>query len=157
MKTRSVELRVALYARVSSEKQAEANTIASQVAELRRRIDQDGCTLQEDDCFVDDGVSGSILVRPALERLRDQAAHGALDRLYILAPDRLARKASYQALLIDELTAAASNSCFSITPWARVRKTICCCKCRASSPSTNAPRSWNAPAAANATPPAKAA
>jgi site-specific DNA recombinase len=99
-------IRVALYARVSSEKQAEANTIASQVAALRERIAQDGCTIHDDDCFVDDGVSGTILVRPALERLRDQVAHGALDRLYILAPDRLARKVAYQALLIDELTAA---------------------------------------------------
>src|ERR1700682_5015529 len=97
-------LRVAIYARVSSEKQAEANTIASQLAELRQRIAADGRTIQDDDCFVDDGVSGSTLVRPALERLRDQVAHGVLDRLYVLAPDRLARKASYQALLIDELT-----------------------------------------------------
>src|SRR5438874_9696814 len=105
-------LRVALYARVSSEKQAEANTIASQVAELRRRIEQDGATLQEDDCFVDDGVSGTILVRPALERLRDQVAHGVIDRLYVLAPDRLARKASYQALLIDELTSAGVELVF---------------------------------------------
>jgi site-specific DNA recombinase len=112
MKRSTSILRVALYARVSSEKQAEANTIASQVAELRRRIEQDGCTLQEDDCFVDDGVSGTILVRPALERLRDQVAHGALDRLYVLAPDRLARKASYQALLIDELSAAGVELVF---------------------------------------------
>jgi site-specific DNA recombinase len=112
MKGRNADLRVALYARVSSEKQAEANTIASQVAELRQRIDQDGCTVREDDCFVDDGVSGTILVRPALERLRDQVAHGAIDRLYVLAPDRLARKASYQALLIDELSAAGVELVF---------------------------------------------
>src|SRR5277367_2084664 len=92
-------VRVALYARNSSERQAEANTIASQVAELRRRIAQDGCTLAEEDCFIDEGVSGSILVRPALERLRDQIAHGVFDRLYVLAPDRLARKAAYQAVL----------------------------------------------------------
>ena len=83
MKTRSAELRVALYARVSSEKQAEANTIASQVAELRRRIDQDGCTIQEDDCFIDDGVSGTILVRDQLISL---AAHNAyhLGRIVLL-------------------------------------------------------------------------
>ncbi|HKM70143.1 MAG TPA: recombinase family protein [Stellaceae bacterium] len=112
MNGRNADLRVALYARVSSEKQAEANTIASQVAELRRRIGQDGCTLREEDCFVDDGVSGTILVRPALERLRDQVAHGAIDRLYVLAPDRLARKASYQALLIDELSAAGVELVF---------------------------------------------
>src|SRR5271169_2056334 len=106
------DLRVALYARVSSEKQAEANTIASQLAELRQRITDDGCTIQDDDCFVDDGVSGTILVRPALERLRDQVAHGVLDRLYVLAPDRLARKASYQALLIDELSQAGIQVVF---------------------------------------------
>src|ERR1700733_1003978 len=99
-------LRIALYARVSSEKQAEANTIASQLAELRQRIATDGYTLLEEDCFVDDGVSGTTLLRPALERLRDQAAHGTLDRLYVLAPDRLARKASYQALLLEEFSKA---------------------------------------------------
>ena len=60
-------LRVSLYARVSSEQQAEANTIASQVAELRRRIAQDGGVLDEDACFLDDGVSGSTLLRPALK------------------------------------------------------------------------------------------
>lgn len=112
MKVHQANLRVALYARVSSEKQAEANTVASQLAELRQRIAQDGCTIADDDCFVDDGVSGTVLVRPALERLRDQAAHGALDRLYILAPDRLARKASYQALLIDEFSRAGVELVF---------------------------------------------
>jgi site-specific DNA recombinase len=112
MNRNNATLRVALYARVSSEKQAEANTIASQVAELRQRIAQDGHTIQDDDCFIDDGVSGTILVRPALERLRDQVAHGVLDRLYVLAPDRLARKASYQALLIDELTSAGVELVF---------------------------------------------
>jgi len=112
MKLLKPNMRVALYARVSSEKQAEANTIASQLAELRQRIAQDGCAIEEDDCFVDDGVSGTILVRPALERLRDQVAHGVLDRLYVLAPDRLARKASYQALLVDEFTRAGVELVF---------------------------------------------
>jgi site-specific DNA recombinase len=106
------ELRIALYARVSSEKQAEVNTIASQLAELRQRITQDGCTIHDDDCFVDDGVSGTTLVRPALERLRDQIAHGVIDRVYVLAPDRLARKASYQAVLIDEWTQAGVELVF---------------------------------------------
>ena len=105
-------LRIALYARVSSEKQAEANTIASQLAELRQRIAADGFTLLEEDCFVDDGVSGTTLLRPALERLRDQAAHGTLDRLYVLAPDRLARKASYQALLLEEFSKAGVEVVF---------------------------------------------
>ena len=105
-------LRVSLYARVSSEQQAVANTIASQVAELRRRIEQDGGVLDDDACFLDDGVSGSTLLRPALERLRDQVALGAIDRLYVLAPDRLARKAAHQAVLIDEFTRAGVEMVF---------------------------------------------
>lgn len=75
-----------LYARVSSEQQAEARTIASQVADLKARIAQDGHTLEEDACFLDDGVSGTTLLWPALERLRDQVASGAIDRLYVHSP-----------------------------------------------------------------------
>lgn len=99
----SVKIRAALYARVSSEKQAKENTIASQLAELRQRIATDGLALLEEHCFVDDGHSGSTLVRPALERLRDAAYAGQLDRLYVHAPDRLARNYAYQFLLLEEL------------------------------------------------------
>jgi len=62
---------VALYARVSSEQQAEAKTIESQLAEIRVRIAADGFDLTTVLEFVDDGYSGSTVVRPALERLRD--------------------------------------------------------------------------------------
>jgi len=96
------QVRAALYARVSSERQAQENTIDSQVEALRTRIREDGLTVDEELCFTDEGYSGSTLVRPALERLRDQAAAGAIDRLYIHSPDRLARRYAYQALLVDE-------------------------------------------------------
>jgi site-specific DNA recombinase len=105
-------LRVGLYARVSSEQQADANTIASQVAELKKRIAEDAFRLEEDGCFIDDGVSGTTLIRPALERLRDQVANGALDRLYVHSPDRLARKYAYQALLMDEISRAGVEIVF---------------------------------------------
>jgi site-specific DNA recombinase len=95
---------VALYARVSSEQQAEANTIDSQVAALRAQIAADGFDLRSVLEFVDAGYSGSSLVRPALERLRDVAAAGGLDRLYVHCPDRLARHYAYQVLLLEELT-----------------------------------------------------
>jgi site-specific DNA recombinase len=94
---------VALYARVSSEQQSKRGTIDSQIAALKERIQADGAQIVEDMCFVDAGVSGATLVRPQLERLRDAAALGAIDRLYILSPDRLARKYAYQALLMEEL------------------------------------------------------
>jgi len=65
---------VAFYARVSTEGQARDNTIASQITALRERIAADGRQLEPDDAYVDEGYSGSVLVRPALERLRDAAA-----------------------------------------------------------------------------------
>src|SRR5712671_4243521 len=95
---------VALYARVSSEQQAEAHTVASQVAALQERVAADGLTVSEAMQFLDEGYSGATLVRPALERLRDVLAAGSVDRLYIHSPDRLARKYAYQVLLVDELS-----------------------------------------------------
>jgi site-specific DNA recombinase len=97
-------VQVALYARVSSEQQAEANTIASQLAEVRTRIVADGFDLSTVLEFSDEGYSGSTLVRPALERLRDVAAAGGIDRLYVHCPDRFARTYAYQVLLVEEFT-----------------------------------------------------
>jgi len=91
---------VALYARVSSEQQAEAQTIASQVAALRERIAADGLIVSEAMQFLDEGYSGATLLRPALERLRDVIAAGRVDRLYIHSPDRLARKYAYQPMVL---------------------------------------------------------
>ena len=68
----------AIYARVSSDAQAQEQTIDSQVADLRRQVEQDEVTLSEANCFLDDGVSGSTLNRPALERLRDAAYVGGI-------------------------------------------------------------------------------
>src|SRR6185295_8894542 len=96
-------IRVAIYARVSSERQADELTIHSQVAALRQRVQADAVTLDDELCFLDDGVSGSTLIRPALERLRDLAYCGGIDRLYVHSPDRLARKYVHQALLLEEL------------------------------------------------------
>ena len=95
--------RVAMYARVSSERQADEATIEGQIAALRERIAADGFSLDEERCFLDDGYSGTTLARPALEKLRDAAYLGGFQRLYVYAPDRLARKYAYQVLLIDEL------------------------------------------------------
>ena len=108
----SGDLQAAIYARVSSEQQAEARTIASQVAALRARVLADGLTLTEELVFIDEGYSGATLVRPALERLRDLAAAGGVDRLYVHSPDRLARKYAYQVLLLDELATAGVEVVF---------------------------------------------
>jgi site-specific DNA recombinase len=92
----------AIYARVSSEQQSQAGTIASQIAALRERVAADGHVLTDELCFIDDGYSGGTLVRPALGGLRDVAMAGGIDRLYVLSPDRLSRKYAYQVLLLEE-------------------------------------------------------
>jgi site-specific DNA recombinase len=95
-------IQAAIYARVSSEQQAAAHTIDSQLAALRERVLADGLHLPAEMEFIDEAYSGATLVRPALERLRDLVAAGAVDRLYVHSPDRLARKYAYQVLLVDE-------------------------------------------------------
>lgn len=105
-------LQAAIYARVSSEHQAIDHTIASQVTALRDRVAADGLALPDDHAFIDDGYSGATLVRPALERLRDAAAAGTLDRLYVHSPDRLARKYAYQVVMVDELQRAGIEIVF---------------------------------------------
>jgi site-specific DNA recombinase len=110
------EMRCAFYARVSSEAQTRDNTIASQVSALQEHIAGDGFMLEPDDGYVDDGYSGSSLLRPALERLRDAVAASHIDRLYVLAPDRLARRYAHQALLIDEFRRAGVEIVFLNRP-----------------------------------------
>jgi len=95
--------RNALYARVSGDQQVEDDTIASQLDLLERRLLQDGRGAPPELRFIDDGYSGETLLRPGLERLRDTAAAGAIDRLYVEDPDRLARDYPYQMVLVDEL------------------------------------------------------
>jgi len=109
-------LRVAIYARVSSDQQSGDNTIASQVTALEARVSADGLVLPTAQRFVDDGYSGATLARPALEQLRDLAAAGALDRVYVHSPDRLARRYAYQVLLVDELHRAGVEIVFLNRP-----------------------------------------
>jgi len=109
-------IQVAIYARVSSEQQATAGTIQSQLAALQERVSADKHNLSEEFRFVDEGYSGATLVRPALERLRDMAAAGAVDRLYIHSPDRLARNYAHQAVLVEELMRAGVEMVFLNRP-----------------------------------------
>ena len=65
-------IRPAFYARVSSQKQADEKTIQSQCDRLRKRVQEDRLTVSKEHEFLDDGYSGSELLRPALEMLRDK-------------------------------------------------------------------------------------
>lgn len=102
-------LTVALYARVSSERQVQGNTVASQLSAIENQIRADGHKLLDKYKSVDDGYSGSNLVRPALEKLRDKIAEHKIDIIYIHSPDRLSRKYSYQMLLLEEFQKAGAE------------------------------------------------
>ena len=103
---------VAIYARVSSDQQSNAGTIDSQRAALEARVKKDGFDITPELEFMDDGFSGSTLIRPGMEKLRDMIAAGSVDCLYVLSPDRLARKYVYQILLVEEFRRAGVEIVF---------------------------------------------
>jgi len=94
----------AVYARVSSEKQEQEQTIASQLDALYQAAEARGYALTAGLVFVDEGYSGARLDRPGLERLRDVVAAGTVAAVLVHAPDRLARYYAYQVVIIEELT-----------------------------------------------------
>src|SRR5258708_1658359 len=93
----------AIYARVSSDRQKEEGTIASQRAALLEYAQGQELMVPPEWIFEDEGYSGAVLTRPGLERLRDLAAEGQVEVVVVYAPDRLSRKYAYQVLLIEEV------------------------------------------------------
>jgi site-specific DNA recombinase len=106
----------AIYARVSSEQQREANTIASQTASLIEFAQGHDLEVPKEWVFEDDGYSGATLERPGLERVRDLAAEGQIEVVLAYAPDRLSRKYAYQILLIEELAHNGVETLFVKAP-----------------------------------------
>ena len=106
----------AIYARVSSDRQRREQTIQSQTAALRELAAARGLLVPDDLVFEDEGVSGAVLRRPELERLRDLAVEGRFEVLLCLAPDRLARRYAYQVLLLEEFERAGIEVVFAKEP-----------------------------------------
>ena len=94
----------AIYARVSSDRQKENHTIASQTAALLAHASAHGYAVPPEWVFEDEGYSGAVLARPGLEALRDLAAEGQIGAVLVYSPDRLSRKYAYQVLLAEELS-----------------------------------------------------
>jgi site-specific DNA recombinase len=96
--------RAALYARVSTARQEQEQTVASQVAALEQAASALGVSVPAERRYIDDGISGARLDRPGLDALRDAAADGLVDLVLVHCPDRLARNYVHQHVLIEELT-----------------------------------------------------
>jgi site-specific DNA recombinase len=95
-------MNIAVYVRVSTQRQAQTPTIEQQLDSLRTYHEAQGWPWQEEHIFRDDGYSGAKLRRPGLDRLREQVGRAGFDRVIITAPDRLARNSVHQMLLIEE-------------------------------------------------------
>src|SRR6266581_3120046 len=102
----------AIYARVSSNQQKEQNTIASQTTALLEYAQAHQYTIPPEWIFEDAGYSGSVLVRPGLERLRDLIAEGAIETVLVYGPDRLSRNYAYQVLLLEEFAGHGAEVLF---------------------------------------------
>jgi len=106
----------AIYTRVSSDRQKENHTIASQTAALMEYAKNNGYVVPAEWTFQDEGYSGASLVRPGLEALRDLAAQGQITTVLIYSPDRLSRKYAYQVLLMEELSRCGVEIVFLKSP-----------------------------------------
>lgn len=107
---------VAMYVRVSTDRQAEMQTSEQQVTLLQAYADQHGGRVRPEHVFRDEGVSGARLDRPALDRLRDAAARGEIDTVLVTSPDRLARRYAYQVWLLEECERAGCRVVFLERP-----------------------------------------
>src|SRR5438105_5067256 len=88
---------VALYARVSTEEQREGQTIESQIAELERFAASSSWPVAG--IYKDEGWSGSILARPELDHLRDDASKGLFTTVLLNDVDRLARDVTHLGII----------------------------------------------------------
>jgi site-specific DNA recombinase len=107
-------MKAVIYARVSTERQAERGTIGSQVEALRAHVVAAGDEVAGEYC--DDGHSGARLDRPGLDALRNAAEAGLFGVVWCLSPDRLARSYAYQVLILDELARLRVNVRFTDAP-----------------------------------------
>ena len=94
---------VAVYVRVSTQRQAQAQTIEQQLERLRVHLRSQAVELTSASIFRDDGYSGATLNRPGLDRLRDAARAGGVEQVLVTDPDRLARNYVQLMVLLEEL------------------------------------------------------
>lgn len=102
---------VALYQRVSTSNQEEANTVQNQNMVLEDFVKKNGYMVVER--YIDNGWSGDTLARPELDRMRQEARNKKWNAVVIYDPDRLARRYSYQELIVDELREQGIEVMFS--------------------------------------------
>jgi site-specific DNA recombinase len=110
---------VAVYVRVSTQRQAQAQTIEQQLDRLCAHLRGQGVELASERIFCDDGHSGATLNRPGLDRLRDAVRAGEVTQVLVTDPDRLARNDVKLMVLLEELERAGCEVVFLDRPMGR--------------------------------------
>lgn len=100
----------AIYARVSTARQEEEQTIKTQLSAVNELIQKGGFNVVQK--YIDEGWSGDVLARPALDKLRQDAKAKLWQVVVVYDPDRIARRYSYQELVMDELREAGIEVVF---------------------------------------------
>lgn len=99
--------RVAIYMRVSTALQEEEQTIENQKMEILARIKNDSKVsdlILVPNCeYKDEGWSGAIIERPALDQMRADARDKKFDILYAYDRGRVSRKFVHQEIILEEL------------------------------------------------------
>ena len=96
-------MRAAIYARVSTPRQARDGKIDQELRRLEHYAQRKGWATDGGRIYLDEGYSGASLNRPGLDALRDAAAMAEFEVILVAAPDRLARNYVHQVLLLEEL------------------------------------------------------
>ncbi len=105
-------MKVALYARVATQRQDEQGGVALQIKALRTHASNRRHEVAEDYVCCDAGYSGARLERPGLKRLRDGVQANAFDAVLIQSPDRLSRKCADLIRLLEEFERLATPVVF---------------------------------------------
>ena len=101
---------IAVYGRVSTSNQENEGTIETQLSAVNEYAQDRGYVIARE--YIDNGWSGDSIVRPALDQLRVDARKKIWEAVLIYDPDRLARRYSYQELVMDELKEAGVEVIF---------------------------------------------
>jgi site-specific DNA recombinase len=119
---------IAVYGRVSTSNQENEGTIETQLSSVREHAKKNGYIIVKE--YLDEGWSGDNLVRPGLDQLRIDAKKKEWEAVLIYDPDRLARRGSWQEVVMEELKELEIDVLFVTIPQPKTDEDIIMYKMR---------------------------
>lgn len=88
---------IGIYVRISDDDQSKYS-IADQLEQCKERAKTNDVIE-----YIDDGITASILERPALTKLREDVSNRLIEKVICWDPDRLARNLMHQLIIVNEI------------------------------------------------------